>query len=162
MIEHIYNIKYFFESIYFFSYDSLTVVMSSGANTFNLLIRRREMKKQLEVKNKDQEKKLGHKERDCLKSFLKIRKVMIYEYIQDIDKELTKEKITQLASNTRGMIEADIQKCVDEYLNTGKSFPELSHPKNTCHPYTGNWVEHLMDPYYLANILSKTGLELRY
>lgn len=161
VIEHIYDIEYFFERISFFSGGSLTVVMSSGANTFNPLIRRKEMKKQLEVEYKDREKKLGHKERDCLKSFLKVRKEMIYEYLQEIDKELTKEKITQLASNTRGMMEADIQKCVDEYLNTGKSFPGLSHPTNTCDPYTGNWAEHLMDPYYLANILSKTRFRVK-
>lgn len=156
VIEHIYDIESFFRKIPFLSDASLTAVMSSGANTFNPLIRREEMKRQLEAEYKDRGKKWGHKERDCLKSYLKVRGEMIHKYLQELDKELTEEEIVQIARNTRGMIEADIQKCVDKYLETGRFPPEPRHPTNTCDPYTGNWAEHLMNPYYLGNILSKS------
>ncbi len=160
VIEHIYDIESFFRNIQFFSDGSLTVVMSSGANIFNPRTRRSLIKRHLEAEYKDREKEKAHKERDCLKSFLKVRREMIYEYLQEHNKELTEDEIAQLARNTRGMIEQDIRKCVGEYLNTGNFPPEPSHPTNTCDPYTGNWAEHLMDPYYLANILSKTGFKV--
>lgn len=157
VIEHIYDIETFFKMIGMLSSGSLVVFMSSGANAFNPIIRNRLMKQQYEIEHKDREKKWGHKERDTTRSYLSIRKEMIREY----NKELSKEEIEQLAVNTRGMIESDIYKCVDNYLKTGRFPKDPCHPTNTCDPYTGNWAEHLMDPYYLKNILSKEGFEVK-
>jgi hypothetical protein len=153
VIEHIYDIKGFLKKLHALSDEMLSVVMTTEANIFNPLIRKSIMKKQIEKEYKDREKKWGHKERDCLKAYLKVREEMILKYAPD----LNKKEIEYLAKATRGMIEADIKKCVNEYLETGLFPKEPSHPTNTCDPYTGNWEERLMDPYQLKDILSKTG-----
>jgi len=155
VIEHIYNIEGFFNKLHELSEGSLSVCMASGANIFRPSIRKSLMKKQIEVEYKDREKKWGHKERDCVRAYLKVRREMIFKYVPN----LTKNEIEQLARRTRGMIEADIKKCVTDYLKTGKFPQDLSHPTNTCDPYTGNWAEHLMDPYHLKDILSKEGFQ---
>lgn len=157
VIEHIYDIEQFFSQIPHVSNGPLTVVMSSGANIFHPLIRKHIMKKQRTVEYTDREKKWGHKERDSLRSYFNIRKEIILNHA----KILTKEEANQLAQATRGKIEPDIKKCVDEYLKTGCIPPELDHPTNTCDPYTGNWAEHLMDPYRLKDILSQEGFKAK-
>ncbi len=87
---------------------------------------------------------------------MQVREEIVLNYAQN----LTKDEVKKLARATRGLIESDIKKCVDEYLKT-KQFPqELNHPTNTCDPYTGNWTEHLMDPYYLRDILSRAGFKV--
>lgn len=156
VIEHIYDIEGFFNNLHLLSNGSLSVVMSSGANNFNPLIRKSLMKKQCEEEFRDREKKWGHKERDCLRAYLEVREEMVLKYAQN----LTKKEVRQLARLTRGMIEVDIKKCVNEYLKTGQFPQEPSHPTNTCDPYTGNWKEHLMDPCWLQDILSKSGFKV--
>ena len=161
VIEHIYDIKYYFRKIVLLSKSSLKICLSSGANTFNPLIRRKIIKKQLEAESVDRERIWGHKERDCLKSYLKIRKEMICDYLQILNKQLSEKKISQLAMKTRGLIRADIKKYIDEYLKKETYPPVLGHPTNTCDPYTGNWAENLMDPYYLATILKTLGFQVK-
>ena len=161
VIEHIYDIKYYFRKIVLLSKSSLKICLSSGANTFNPLIRRKIIKKQLEAEYFDREKIWGHKERDDLKSYLKIRKEMICDYLQVLNKQLSEKKISQLAANTRGLIRADIKKYVDEYLKKETYPPVLDHPTNTCDPYTGNWAESLMNPFYLATILKTLGFQVK-
>lgn len=161
VIEHIYDVESFFEKIPTLSNNPMSIVMTSGANTFNPLIRKRLIKKQVEEEYKDREKKYGHKGRDCLRSYLSVREDMILQYSKKLNEVLTENEIEELAKRTRGQIEADIQKCVDEYFKT-KEFPQgPNHPTNTCDPYTGNWTEHLMDPYRLVEILAKRGFEAR-
>lgn len=157
VIEHIYDIESFLNTVPLCSDNSLTVVMSSAANTLNPFCRKKLMRKQLEVEHNEQTKQWGHKERDCLESYLDVRRRIVREYLQSLDKKLNEKQIEKLVLNTRGMIEADIQKCVAEYLTTGKYPPLPDHPTNTCDPYTGNWKEHLMAPYHLARVLSKVG-----
>lgn len=156
VIEHIYNIEDFLRKLHFISDKSMNVVMSSGANTFNPFIRRIEMKHQIECEYKDREKKWGHKERDCLTAYLKVREKLITKCAQN----LTKEQVEKLARATRGMIESDIVKCTEEYIKTEQFPQEPNHPTNTCDPYTGNWAEHLMDIYHLRDILSKSGFHV--
>lgn len=85
---------------------------------------------------------------------------MICDYLQLINKQFSEKEIIQLAMNTRGLIRADIKKYVDEYIKKETYPPVLSHPTNTCDPYTGNWKENLMDPYYLANFLKTLGFQV--
>jgi hypothetical protein len=155
VIEHIYDIEGFLKKLPALAEGDLTVVMSSGANPFNPLIRKSIMKKQLEIEYKDREKEWGHKERDCLRAYLKVREEIILNYAPVI----TKKEAEHLARATRGMIDGDIRKCVDEYLKGGTFPPDLSHPTNTCDPYTGNWAENLMDLHRLRDILSTAGFE---
>lgn len=161
VIEHIYDIDSFLSKVSYLSNGPLTVVMSSGANTFNPFIRRKLIKIQLRFEHKERKKEWGHKERDSFKSFFKARREIIFKYLLELDEKLTEEEIVQLTRNTRGMIEADIKKCVDNFMKTGRLPSEPSHPTNTCDPYTGNWCEHLMNQNDLASILSKNGFKVR-
>jgi len=157
VIEHIYDIEHFLRTLNKLSNDSLTIFMSSGANIFNWRIRRSLMKRQYEVEHYDRVKEFGHKERDTTRAYLKIRIEIISKYTDKI----SENEVKRLAISTRGMILSDIQKCVDTYLET-KQFPKgLEHPTNTCDPYTGNWMEHLMDPYYLQKVLTEEGFRVQ-
>ena len=153
VIEHIYDIEGFLRKLHFLSERSLNVFLSTGANSLNPIKKKALMKQQVEIENKNRVKKHGHKERDCLKAYLKIRGEMITKY----NKDLTDNEVKRLAGVTRGVMGTDIYQCVDKYLKTNEFPLEPAHPTNTCDPYTGNWAEHLMDPYCLKEILSQTG-----
>jgi hypothetical protein len=153
VIEHIYDVEDFMNKICSLSPKIYNIVMSSGANPYNPVIRRRILRKHFEVEYKDREKQWGYKERDCLKAYLAVRKEIISNYANN----LSQAELDSLAEETRGLIESDIIECVEKYLKTGKSPPKPAHPSNTCDPYTGNWAEHIMDVSYLAGILSQRG-----
>jgi len=159
VIEHIYDIEIFFKRIPLLSNDGLTIVMASGSNIFNPKRRRLEIKRQIEVEYLDQQKKWGDKERDCRKSYLKVRNEIISNYLRDNNKELSEKEINKLAKKTRGKMIEDILKCVEDYLKKGIYPPEPKHPTNTCDPYTGNWMEHLFNPYILKKILVNSGFK---
>lgn len=160
VIEHIYDIDSFCKKMPCLSGGQLTVVMSSGANMLHPLIRRTEMRKQRELEYKDRDKTWGHKERDCVRAYRNVRREIIVKHLEHLDKRLTQNEVEQLTNKTRGLIEADIRECVNEYVRTGKFPHDPSHPTNTCDPCTGNWAEHLMDPNYLANMLSQEGFRV--
>ena len=105
---------------------------------------------------KDQEKKWGHKERDCLKAYFDARKDIISRQAPTL---LNTEK-HRLAMSTRGLIESEIKDCVEEYLRTGKVLRQPDHPTNTCDPYTGNWAERLIDIDHVREILLGAGFEV--
>lgn len=149
-IEHIYDINSFITNLPQLSKSSLTIVMSTSANGFNPWIKRTIMDEQIEIEYKDRVEEFGHKQRDSLESYLSIRKKIITEYKSN----LPQADIDKLAKYTRGFIKEDIQKAVDRYLQTGQLPSKPPHPTNTCDPYTGNWAEHLMNPYdHLTDIL---------
>ena len=53
-------------------------------------------------------------------------------------------------------VELDIKEKIEIYCATGEYPTPPNHPTNTCDPFTGNWFEHLMDPYELAACLNST------
>lgn len=67
----------------------------------------------------------------------------------------------KLADVTRGMIQSDIEQTVEKFLQFRELPAPPDHATNTCDPYTGNWAEHLMDPYLLASILGKDRFHAR-
>lgn len=153
VIEHIYNIKDFFYKLQLLPSDSMSVVMTSGANPYHPYIRRKLMKKHIELETKNRKKVYGHKDRDTLKAYKYVREELISEYLKKSGVDITKTELEKLSGATRGMSKEDIFEAVGRYLNT-KEFPvSINHPTNTCDPYTGNWAEHLMNPYDLANML---------
>jgi 2-polyprenyl-3-methyl-5-hydroxy-6-metoxy-1,4-benzoquinol methylase len=154
VIEHVYDIEDFIRKISLLSEAPYNVVMSSGANPYNLIIRRKIMKQQLEIEYKDRKKEWGFKERDCYRSYYEVRREIVTDYASDIPAS----EIEYLTKASRGLIKSDIQKVVEEYLASGKKPQELDHPTNTCDPYTGNWAEHLMDIDSLADILKNNNL----
>jgi 2-polyprenyl-3-methyl-5-hydroxy-6-metoxy-1,4-benzoquinol methylase len=161
VIEHIYDIEDFFRKIPLLSNEELTIVMASGANIFNPRRRKLIIKQQREAEYFDRQEKWGHKERDCLKSYLEVRKEIISDYIRDANKKLSEKEIDKLAKKTRGKKTEDILECVEDYFKNGTYPPEPKHPTNTCDPYTGNRTEDLFNPYILKKILDNRGFKAR-
>ena len=156
VIEHVYDVEYFFARLSEVKSDSLRIVMSSGANEANPRLRRALMHAQIKAENQDREKERGHKERDSLKAFVSIRRDIIAQHAP----HLSEKELTRLARATRGLMQQDILRLVDAYLEKGKEIPVPDHPTNTCDPLTGNWAERLMDTRYLKKNLGDKGFKV--
>jgi 2-polyprenyl-3-methyl-5-hydroxy-6-metoxy-1,4-benzoquinol methylase len=154
VIEHVYNIDTFLKKITELSTAKrFTVFMSSGANIYNYRIRKTLQKHHEEHEYADRIDALGdHKQRDCLESFFSVRKKMIQEFAPS----LSEDELVILARATRGKIKNDILRVVSEYKEK-TILPAVPLTTDTCDPYTGNWSEHLMDPYQLKTVLEKEG-----
>lgn len=157
VIEHIYNIEGYLKKLNSLSGRPFRIIFSSNANIKNPLIRRNLRKVHLEKEYRDRMGQWGHKERDTLSSFLKIRKEVIRNYAPDLDLQI----VEKIAVSTRGLMEQDIKKCVDEYKIKGSISYIPDHPTNTCDPYTGNWAEHLIDLKWLEDVLKGVGFEVQ-
>lgn len=158
VIEHIYDIEEFLRKMSLISDSNLRVFFSSGANPCNPLSKRKILKNHQRCEFLDREQFFGRKERDPLKSYLRIRK----EIIKSLNPDLSDDNVEYLSAVTRGMIEYDIKKVVNEYLTSGTITLKQKYPKyptNTCDPYTGNWAEHLMDIYQLRDILQSENFQ---
>jgi 2-polyprenyl-3-methyl-5-hydroxy-6-metoxy-1,4-benzoquinol methylase len=151
VIEHIYDIEAFLDKLCTAFPSPLAIVMASSANTLNPRTRRLTMKLQVQSEREDRKPQWGHKERDNLQSFLQARKEIITKHFSD----LRSDQIDLLAQRTRGLMEHDIVRRVEDYVKTKQLPQELTHPTNTCDPYTGNWAEHLMDPYALIERMER-------
>ena len=156
VLEHIYDVESHFKKLYCLSDSTFRIVYASGANIANPRYVHSVKKKQIKAEYKNKEKKLGHKERDSLQAFFDVRKNMISAYAPDLNHEL----VEQLARSTRGLIQRDIEKCVDEFHLHGSITYYIDHPTNTCDPYTGNWCEHLIDFEWLEQIVKNAGFSV--
>lgn len=156
VIEHIYDIESYLRQLSVLSETSLRIVMATTANSRNPLIKMQRTRMHIDVEYRDREKIWGWKERDSLRSYRSIRKELVSQYAPT----LSGAEIDRLARVTRGLIVSDIEKCVKEYLGTGRIPRKPDHPTNTCDPYTGNWAEHLMDVKHLRQVLCDEGFEV--
>lgn len=157
VLEHIYDVESHFKKLACLSSNKLRVVYASGANIKNLRSVRALKKNQIEAEYKAKAKKWGNKERDTLQAFLNVRKNMISEYAPDLSLEI----VEHLARSTRGLIQRDIEKCVDEFRLKGSISYQIDHATNTCDPYTGNWCEHLMDFDWIEQIVKNAGFSVK-
>ncbi|AKB51647.1 hypothetical protein MSBRW_2394 [Methanosarcina barkeri str. Wiesmoor] len=158
VIEHIYDIEEFLKKISLISNNNLRVFFSSGANPYNPFIKRKLTKYHQMCELVDREQVFGDKERDLLEAYSKIRTKLI----KSLNPNLSEDQVAYLVTATRGMVESDIQKAVNEFSASGsitlkQKYPQ--YPTNTCDPYTGNWAEHLMDIYQLRNILQSENFQ---
>lgn len=153
VLEHIYDVESHFKKLGSLSDGQFRVVYASGANMQNQSYVRGVTSTQIEAEYKSREKKWGDKERDSLRAFFDVRKEIISNYPPG----LSSEQVEELSRSTRGLIQSDIEKCVDEYRQKGSITYRPDHPTNTCDPYTGNWCEHLMDTGWLKQILEDVG-----
>lgn len=160
VIEHIYDIKYFFLNIDKIAHNKCTIFMISGANPYNKKIKNELMLQHKKLENESRNKYYGWKQRDTLESYHSVRKRIIEQYIDQNNIKLKQDEIQLLSKYTRGMVKQDIEKSVDQYIKNGV-LPEIDKkfPTNTCDPYTGNWAEHLMDFDMLINILKTTNFK---
>lgn len=158
VIEHVYNIEEFLKKMSLISNNNLRVFFSSGANPYNPFIRRKLVKNHHRCELLDREQVFGRKERDPLESYSKIRRRLI----KNLNLDLSEDQVAYLVTATRGLIEYDIKKAVNEFSTSGtitlkQKYPQ--YPSNTCDPYTGNWAEHLMDVYQLRNVLQNENFQ---
>ncbi len=121
--------------------DSFSLLFMSGANPDNPFIVRKLKKfhKIAEYQGCNKNIRIGD---DFLNtSFLKQRELIIREKFPD----LSLKDLFLLAKETRGLKINDIEKIVNNYINTGTLNYKMPHSTNTCDPYTGSWVEKLID-----------------
>jgi 2-polyprenyl-3-methyl-5-hydroxy-6-metoxy-1,4-benzoquinol methylase len=158
VLEHVYDVASHFATLRRLPSNSLRVIHASGANSRNPFYVRFIAKKQRQVELQGVSVEIGHKERDTVRAFLDVRREMIESHAA----ELTVEDVEHLAISTRGLIKADIEKCVDEFRATRSITYTIEHPTNTCDPYTGNWAEHLMDFKWLEKIVTEAGFSAEF
>ncbi len=152
VIEHIYDVDYFMQSLPNILKTQGKIVMETTANPLNPLINWQRMKIQKKYEYQDRVAKYGHKQIDTLESYFSSRKQIIAQYTD----KLQPEEVSLLAKRTRGLTQQDIIACVNRYLDKQEFPQELVHPTNTCDPYTGNWAEHLIKPQYWESSLNNS------
>lgn len=162
VIEHIYDINEYLRKCNEIPMAEfgLRLVFGSGANGKNPFINHKLRRKHFISENIDREKKFGHKERDTLKSFVTIRKEIIRNYTEFLQKEIPEEVINKLAINTRGLRKEDIEIEVKRLVEQNELTIKPKDKTNTCDPFTGNWDEHIMDPKELALVLKECGFHV--
>lgn len=153
VIEHLHDIRHFFEKLSGLSGGPCRVVMATGANPLNPMVKRYLVQKHREAEYLDREKAWGNNPRDCHAAFIKVRE----KIIRDHAPQLGQAEISRLAAATRGMLAASIKLAAEQYLATRALPPEPGHPTNTCDPFTGNWAERLMDPFCLRDLVEQQG-----
>ncbi len=157
VIEHIYDIEHFLSNLGSLSRGAMKVALFSVANPFNPARKLQMTRKQRRAETAGSQPGYGHKERDTTEAFLSVRLRIIRDFLDGQASQFPFEEVEQLARGTRGMAENDIRSVVARYLATRELPPGPAHPTNTCDPYTGNWVERLMDLDLLARRLGEAG-----
>lgn len=146
VIEHIYDMDYFFMKASCLSHGSLGLIMSSAANMYNPRYVLKTIPKQIVA-----EKKYTHTRRELIR--------LLYP-------ELVDSKVVLLSRKTRGLRKDDIRVFCEEYLKN-KVLKRSQHRTNsfdpfntnTCSPETGYWAEHFLNPFTLRNILQDHGFQ---
>lgn len=149
MIEHIYDLNVFFDSLFSLK-DIKAVVFTTASNPANFW-----KVKQLRKIQYNDEYKGGHPGEyllyggEAMKPFFEIRKEIIRKVNQIPEPELS-----QMAVLTRGLQKADIENEVKNYLQTGR-LPQAPQDRfNTCNPLTGSWSERILPLRSYSDIFS--------
>lgn len=155
VIEHIYDLTVFFNSLVQIP-NLLLAIFTTASNPANPRI----VKSLMTLQKK--EELIGGDSVDralfgyAHKSFFELRKEIINHFRPSMDVKL----IDQLAKLSRGLKKDDIEKLLLEYEKTSLLPKEISHPTNTCHPYTGSWSERLIDLEDYEKLYDANGLKL--
>lgn len=163
VLEHIYDIKEFYHTMMPCLVENGVLYMASGANTFCKKTVQKLIAGHLKMEFMDREAEYGHKDRDTLDAYHKIRERLIKNYSDDKGIYLNTAEIIGLAFMTRGKIKEDIENAIELYAKD-KIIPEPDayFPFNTCDPYTGNWAEHLINYHELKKSLELSGFDVGY
>jgi len=156
VIEHVYDILGFFRRLADLPRET-ALVMASGANAANPLIRYRLSRIQRRVEREGQEARWGQKERDCRNAYVLEREAMLSAELSRLGAEPGPVTLKELARRTRGLAGEDLLQAASRFAKTGVLPEPPEHPTNTCDPHTGNWAEQLLDPGDLVEALSKAG-----
>ncbi|MCC2615117.1 hypothetical protein LJ739_02525 [Aestuariibacter halophilus] len=155
VIEHIYDIDGYFRQLHQLGNAPLRIVFGSAANTENPDINAALVAHQHALETTDREKVWGHKERDSLASYHALR----CDIINALELGFSAEEVEQLATDTRGLIKADIEAQARQYKETGKLSYQPTDTYNTCDPMTGNWAEHLLPFDHVQQVLNDGGFD---
>lgn len=153
VIEHIYDINEFLLKLSEIPTAGLSIFLASAANERNPIIGNALRRQHIAFETRDREYRKGRKPTDTNKALLELRRDIVRDYAP----QLKDEEVNCLAKLTRGLIKNDIEESVQVYLDTSVLPQPPDHPTNTCDPFTGNWFEHLMDPYKLSRTLDVYG-----
>lgn len=148
VLEHIYNIDYDLGRLSLVCQDGAVMFHCSGANMFWYPYVKHSGKLQWEAEH------IGVEEYNT-GPFLKERE----RVIRELEPNWPEEKVKDIAIRTRGLMQDSIALEI-EWMDFGHVIEPEGHPTNTCNPYTGNWAERSMNPYYLAEILGSVGFEV--
>ena len=152
VLEHIYDVNDWFSQLRNLDHP-FQLLFTTSANGNNPFVRHKLKKLHVNAEFKDREKKDGWKEIDLHTSFLNERKKIIAKHFS----ELSEAEINQLAKHTRGLKETDIQKEVENFIKYGTINYKITHPTNTCDPYTGNWTEKIIETKELCKFINNLG-----
>lgn len=146
VLEHIYDLKEFFDKIIYTIDEKSAILMCSTANSYNEKIVKKLEKFHDELEYNDRKEEYGHKQIDTLKAYYKIRKEIIEKYLSSNNIQLDNEVINKLVIATKGLYKKDIISATLNFLKY-KTLPQVEKkfPSNTCDPLSGNWGEHLID-----------------
>lgn len=162
VLEHIYDLKKYFDEIKKCLNPNGILCMETGANSYNKKFRDGMKIHHLASEFIEREEKFGRKKRDSLKAYFDSRLEVIKQYLTKIGQELKEAEIIALAFLTRGKKVEDIRIAVDCYLeNNMLPEPDCFFRYNTCDPYTGNWSEHVIDFEELEHYLETIGFRTR-
>lgn len=154
VIEHIYDLTVFFKSLIKIPNLILTI-FTTASNPANPSI----VKSLMTLQRKEELTGGDSADRALFgyahKSFLELRK----EIISDLRPSMEVKLIDQLAKLSRGLKKDDIEKLLLVYEKNGVLPKEISHPTNTCHPYTGSWSERLIDLEDYEKLYDSNGLK---
>jgi len=149
VLEHIYDLDAFFETLCSSKYCPNVILSSSGANMFSpeYVMTVRPIQAREERKNKQK------------------RMVLI----KNVAPELTEDEIIKLGNKTRLLVNSEITALVNYYKKDKLiRFPLKSganaydpYNTNTVDPDNGWWAEHLVNPFYLSRYLKKYGYNSR-
>lgn len=157
VIEHIYNLNIFFETIQMMNPDMVSV-FTTASNPENYLkvqhLRKMQRKDELEGGNPEDNLLFGEKP---LASFFNMRKEIIAAHFTDV----TAKDLEILARCTRGMVEADILKVVDQFSINGTLPALIANDANTCDPYTGSWTERILQISEYQSIYQASGFQVK-
>lgn len=151
VLEHIYDLENWFAKVSEIS-KPFSIVFMTSANCSNPIVHRKLKKIHHKAEFVGSKKQKGWKERDAILPFFEIRKKIIAENFQNLEDQ----KIERLATITRGLFGQDILQYAQDALTTNTFKDSISHPTNTCDPFTGNWAEHCIEPNYLKNLIENS------
>ena len=154
VLEHIYNLKEYFNSISGIN-SQFSLLFMTSANAKNPYINYKLKKIQIRAEFHGLDKTIGWKESDLNSAFLEARKKIIKKKFS----KLKDDEIEELSIKTRGLRKDDIEKVVKNYIHNNKIGYHIEHPTNTCDPYTGNWTENLINLTQLKKIVQKNNLK---
>lgn len=151
VIEHIYNLDTFLYEVQALN-SKVTAIFTTASNNKNFIKRYKIQR----IQKKDECTGWNDKHLGTLPAFRTVRKNIITNVLP----ECSDKDLDMLITHTRGMSEKDIVAACQLFAKEKRKPPLLSHPTNTCDPYTGSWTERLLTNKEYIAIFGKYGMKL--